>query len=165
MVCFVSSCLLAVMWYLFIFLTRFSALAVVRSLKSLLDTQNLGGFTIEQVLKVGGWCYKINFAGGADIILWCSFFCFSKMKEIMNQEKLAKLQAQVRIGGKVCRKKNCMKCSIFFKTHNLLFEFCTTSLNAKKGGGKNALTEERLHKILSHPGRRFSRRSLRTGDR
>lgn len=78
------------------------------------------------------------------------------MKEIMNQEKLAKLQAQVRIGGKVSGKKICffshyMKCLIFCKTHNLLFEFCTTSLNAKKGGGKNALTEERLHKILSHP--------------
>lgn len=69
----------------------------------------------------------------------------------MNQEKLAKLQAQVRIGGKVSGKKICFfshytKCLIFCKTHNLLFEFCTTSLNAK-----NALTEERLHKILSHP--------------
>lgn len=54
MVCFMSLCLLAVMCFVCFFSTRFSALTVVRSLRSLLDTQNLGGFTIEQVLKVGG---------------------------------------------------------------------------------------------------------------
>lgn len=42
------------------------------------------------------------------ITLWCFFACvLFQMKElIMNQEKLAKLQAQVRIGGKV----RCSKC-------------------------------------------------------
>lgn len=45
-------------------------------------------------------CVKHQNNVGSELLLLCFFF-FNHTQKTMNQEKLAKLQAQVRIGGKV----------------------------------------------------------------
>lgn len=108
MVCFVSWCLLCAVFsanllqHFIMWITCFSVLTVFRFMLSrvcnVCPTYNLCVFIFYNLDQLC-WGHKHN-------LMSCIFYFFQMKEAIMNQEKLAKLQAQVRIGGKVTDKTN-----------------------------------------------------------